>query len=136
MFDPLTNSFWYYNSTEMENGIPNTCWEHPKEFNDKLTCVWEPVEYPNNSTACTNQKCCVRFNTRRDYNTHRMKAHNWTCAACETINTGLTYPRCWVCNNSRGARGEVSSRLVFGKNGFFSPTTLHLTFPRQHPLRT
>ena len=47
MFDPLTNTFWYMNARESENGIPNTCWDHPPEFNDKLTCVWEPVEYPH-----------------------------------------------------------------------------------------
>ena len=105
-FDPLTNSFWYYNSKEMESGIPNTCWDHPKEFNDKLTCVWEPVTYPHKSTVPSNQRCCMRFKTRREYNTHRIRHHRWTCAGCETINTGMTYPRCWVCNNGRGEMGE------------------------------
>ncbi|GMH65407.1 hypothetical protein TrST_g10128 [Triparma strigata] len=105
MFDPLTNSFWYFNKAESENGIPNTCWDHPKEFNDKLTCVWHPVTYPHKSETPSNQACCMRFKTRREYNTHRIKEHSWTCCGCETINTGLTYPRCWVCNNSRAWDG-------------------------------
>lgn len=106
MFDPLASSFWYLNKAESENGIPNTCWDHPKEFNDKLTCVWHPVTYPHTSKTPSNQACCRRFKTRREYNTHRMKEHSWTCAACETIQTGLTYPRCWVCNNSKAWDGE------------------------------
>ena len=53
----------------------------------------------------SNHACCMRFKTRREYNTHRTKCHSWTCPGCDTINTGLTYPRCWVCGNSRGTDG-------------------------------
>lgn len=106
MFDPLTNTFWYYNKEEANNGIPNSCWDPPKEFTDKLTCVWEPVTYPHLSQARSNNKCCMRFKTRREYNTHRIEQHSWTCPGCETFNTGLTYPKCYVCDNTLGPDGE------------------------------
>tara|TARA_B110000305_G_scaffold227714_1_gene276680 strand:+ start:698 stop:1297 length:600 start_codon:yes stop_codon:yes gene_type:complete len=71
MFDPQTETFWYFNKDEANNGIPNSSWDHPKEFDDKLTCVWEPYAYPHVSKAATNNRCCMRFKTRREYNTHR-----------------------------------------------------------------
>jgi len=35
-----------------------------------------------------------------------VKEHSWTCPGCETFNTGLTYPKCYVCDNTSGPDGE------------------------------
>jgi hypothetical protein len=106
LFDPATNSFWYYDNGDMTNGLPNSCWDHPPVFNDSMVCVWKPTDYPHISTCSTNQPCCQRFNNRREYNAHRIEAHTWTCAGCEMILPGLYYPKCWVCGNTRSGQGE------------------------------
>lgn len=101
MFDPMTNSFWYLNKAESrEDGLLYTCWEAPTpHFESQLVCY----------LRCSNdsQKLCGKsFKNRNEFNRHRICDHAWECKSCESTNTGITYPNCVVCGNSKGIHGE------------------------------
>jgi len=116
LYDPYTNYFWFLNKNKKsEDGVFTTCWEAPtQEYEKEFVCCFEItnqraiLKYPNQcqGNEYIGQVCGKCFKNRKEYNSHRLHDHTWECPSCNSINTGLTYPKCFICGNSRGANGE------------------------------
>ena len=111
MFDPCTKSFWFLNKKEKSaEGVLTTCWDAPcNEFQEELVCRL-PKDVDDNLRD--SQACQRRFQNRKEYNVHRLHYHCWECPCCYVKNTGLTYPKCNVCGNTRGIDGEDKYRHI------------------------
>lgn len=91
-FDPLTNSFWYYNRTTRQN-----TWEVPLCFQESLICTWNG--YQAFGALTTSQPCRAVFKHVAEYHNHLRTAHKWICVACFQSNTGMDFPECSLCGN-------------------------------------
>jgi hypothetical protein len=73
-------------------------------FQKELLCSWEGyVEFGGNATQ--PQKCRRVFATVQEYQNHLRRDHSWFCAACDEKNTGLSFPACSLCGNTRSGEG-------------------------------
>lgn len=121
-YDPLTDSFWYYNKRNKRN-----TWECPLCFQRDMVCMWnggyvgaeytapapavvekhgmyrkKGSEAPVKECAAPSSMCCrMVFDQVSNYHNHLRTAHKWYCPACETKNTAATYPKCMLCGNHR-----------------------------------
>eukprot|EP00601_Ochromonadales_sp_CCMP2298_P030878 CAMPEP_0173329798 /NCGR_PEP_ID=MMETSP1144-20121109/2904_1 /TAXON_ID=483371 /ORGANISM="non described non described, Strain CCMP2298" /LENGTH=336 /DNA_ID=CAMNT_0014274425 /DNA_START=382 /DNA_END=1389 /DNA_ORIENTATION=+ len=117
-FDPLSDSFWYYNSATKLNTwqVPLVfqkglvcSWEGFKEFGGALTSTSSTVHGPNNHTSA----CRATFDTMDAYRNHLRLEHAWYCISCHTKNPGLCFPLCGLCGNTYsegGVSGEIALR--------------------------
>lgn len=106
-FDPLTESFWYYNRLNKRN-----TWEIPYCFQIDLVCNWNGYE---SFGSIHSKPCRAIFATRQEYYNHLQYAHRWYCVACFTCNSGIQFPTCSLCNNKFNVDG-ISGEKVLKEN--------------------
>eukprot|EP00904_Undaria_pinnatifida_P008783 jgi/Undpi1/5034/HiC_scaffold_19.g08386.m1 len=93
--DPDTGAFWY-----LQESTKRSTWNAPAAFSDSMTCVWDPWPVPYSSPL---DKSCRRvFTNMAEFQSHRLHAHPWQCAACGQRNSSVTFPRCDLCDNTDG----------------------------------
>lgn len=97
-FDPLSNSFWYYNRTTRQN-----TWEVPMCFQESLICTWNG--YQSFGALTTSKPCRAVFKHMAEYQNHMRTAHKWICVACYQANTGMDFPSCSLCGNKLSEDG-------------------------------
>lgn len=105
-FDPLTNSFWYFNAITAQN-----TWQVPFCFQKDLVCTWQG--YEEFGGLPKSAPCRAVFSTVEEYQRHQRTAHRWYCTACFQCNSGLLFPICSLCSNkfsSEGSDGEKALR--------------------------
>ena len=103
LFDPLTESFWYFNGLTGESS-----WTCPLAMQSGLVCRWEGfAEF--GGLPCQDRCRCL-FDSLRAYHNHLTREHRWYCPACSHRNPGLAFPTCVMCGNQRGG----------GEGGLFS----------------
>ena len=120
-FDPVSDSFWYYNQRNGRN-----MWQCPQPFQSMLVCTWsggydavnDNKEYMDNVLSAAKKKggerldkiqldnsknpnCCRKvFGDVLSYQNHMRTAHKWFCPACDHKNVGACFPKCQLCGNS------------------------------------
>ena len=97
-FDPLTNSFWYYD--------PNTglnTWSMPVVFQKEMVCMWDG--FKEFGGLPSQKKCRCIFDSMIAYQNHLRTAHRWYCAACDSANSGIVFPVCSTCGNKLSEDG-------------------------------
>jgi hypothetical protein len=105
-FDPLTESFWYYNSATKLN-----TWQVPLVFQKDLVCHWD--SYADYGGEPHVKPCRCVFETIDAFRNHLRLAHSWYCVACHQRNSGLVFPTCFLCGNKfnvNGVDGEKALR--------------------------
>ena len=110
-FDPLTESFWYYNTATKHN-----TWQVPLEFQKDLVCSWEG--FPEAGGEPHVQPCRCTFDTVDAYRNHMRQGHAWYCVACHQRNVGLVFPKCFLCGNvfnAEGIKGEKALKASIFK---------------------
>lgn len=104
-WDPLTESFWYYNPKRRLN-----TWDVPACFQENLVCQWNGFQAYG---GLPSQKPCRRiFDSVSAYRLHMMTAHPWHCPACGTTNKGLNFPSCIMCENTLSPDGEDAVEMM------------------------
>lgn len=104
-FDPLTESFWYYNSVTKHN-----TWHVPLEFQKDLVCHWEG--YREHGGMPHTKPCRCAFDTIDAYRNHVRFAHAWYCVACLQKNTGIVFPTCFLCGNRYNEDGIDGEQAI------------------------
>ena len=104
-FDPLTNSFWYYDPKTKLN-----TWECPLQFQRNLVCCWEG--YHQFGGLPSQPKCRMVFDSTIAYQNHMRTAHRWYCSACDTSNPGIVFPKCSLCGNTLSGDGINAEEVV------------------------
>lgn len=105
LFDPLTNSFWYFNLVTRQN-----TWVVPFCFQKDLICTWEGYEEYGGMPKCP--PCRAVFSNAEAYANHQLTAHKWYCNACFQCNSGLLFPTCPVCGNKYSVDGQDGERAL------------------------
>lgn len=98
-FDPLSDSFWYYNTTTKQN-----TWQCPLVFQKTLICPW--LGYASFGDMPHQKACRSVLGTMEEYRNHLRTAHTWYCMACFQRNSGLNFPHCHLCGNKISGEGE------------------------------
>ena len=99
LFDPLTDSFWYYNASSGESS-----WDCPLVLQSRLVCSWEG--FAELGGLPSQGVCRCVFDSVRAYQRHMTEEHRWHCVACSHRNSGAAFPTCALCGNQRG-EGEA-----------------------------
>ncbi|CAM9655609.1 unnamed protein product, partial [Ectocarpus sp. 12 AP-2014] len=47
-----------------------------------------------------------------EFQAHRLNAHPWQCASCGQRNSGMTFPRCELCDSKVGPDGQDLEKVV------------------------
>ena len=106
LFDPLSDSFWYYNAQSGESS-----WDCPLVMQSRLVCSWEG--FAEVGGLPSQGRCRCVFSSVRAYYSHMTREHRWHCVACSHRNSGAAFPTCALCGNQRGeGEGGVFSMTV------------------------
>lgn len=95
LFDPLSDSFWYYNAASGESS-----WECPLVLQSRLVCSWEG--FVELGGLPSQGRCRCVFSSVGAYHSHMRREHRWYCVACSHVNSGAAFPTCALCGNQRG----------------------------------
>lgn len=70
-----------------------------------------PPPLPPRSPASAAYKT---YNNRNaaEFQSHRLHAHPWQCAACGQRNSAMCFPRCELCDNKVGPDGQDLEQVV------------------------
>ena len=104
LYDPMTDSFWYYNIRTGQN-----TWECPLSLQKDLICTW--AGYHTFGGLKSQERCRCVFSFTIEYHGHLRRGHAWHCEACGYLNTGVTFPVCSLCENSRSADGQDGEQV-------------------------
>lgn len=105
LFDPETNSIWYYNTRTRQN-----TWDCPLSLQKEFICKWNGFESFGGFKS--QKRCRCIFSNALTYQGHLRTAHSWHCEACGLRNTGLTFPTCTLCGNTLSGEGEDGMKVV------------------------
>ena len=78
-FDPMTNSFWYFDPKTKLN-----TWTCPIAFQKDLICMWEGFHQYGGLPS--QKRCRCIFDNSTAYQNHLKNAHRWYCPACDSAN--------------------------------------------------
>eukprot|EP01041_Mallomonas_annulata_P008158 gene8158-16774_t len=105
LYDPATECFWYYNTRTGQN-----TWQCPVSLQKEFVCKWEGFHIFGGRTNDTRCRCV--FNTAMEYHNHLSNAHSWHCEACGYKNTGVMFPTCGLCENTKSGDGEDGEQVL------------------------
>ena len=105
-FDPLTESFWYYNSLTKHN-----TWNCPLAFQTDLVCPWDGFQ-DYGGLPSLKEACRCPFANVQAYQNHLRTAHFWFCVACNQKNNGLSFPICHLCGNRYNNDGVDGEKVL------------------------
>ena len=97
----MTRCIWYLNCKTRFN-----TWVCPPVFQFDLVCKWDGFGAFGALPSKGKKKCRMVFKTIAAYQQHMKDAHKWYCSACDYNNSGLNFPVCSMCSNTRGCSGE------------------------------
>jgi hypothetical protein len=106
-YDPMTRCIWYLNCKTRFN-----TWICPPVFQFDLVCKWNGYGEFGAQPSKGKLKCRMVFKTISAYQQHMKDAHKWYCTACDYHNSGLNFPVCSMCSNTRGASGEDGEEVL------------------------
>lgn len=104
-FDPLTDSFWYFNTTTKLN-----TWQVPLVFQKNLVCHWGGYEEFGGEPHVKPCRCV--FETVDAFRNHLRLGHSWFCVACHQRNSGLNFPSCFLCGNKYSVDGVDGEKVL------------------------
>ncbi|RYG64650.1 hypothetical protein EON64_13530, partial [archaeon] len=103
LFDPLTQSFWYYNLHTRQN-----TWQVPFCFQKTLVCSWDG----HATFGGLSPPCRAVFSNLQAFQNHMKDAHPWFCSACFQRNPGVLFPICGACENKYSEKGQDGERVL------------------------